>query len=237
MPNTPRPQRTKAEHNAMGVFSYKSSYFPSGIVAIMLAAGGWFVASKSSWQEYLTEERLALSGPSAPSSLTCGSDQDRGSIASTCFSEVSRTSRQESYRTAQYPEGVMAETDVFDPHGDTLSPESSQPIDIYDPSTWPVDPSVSAELSDIVPIDLYDPATWPVEINQGDDLAAVEPMDLYEPDTWPSNAAKRIESVSSAGEEVDVYDSATWPQTIGTAASGDAIVPIDPYDAHTWPKK
>lgn len=218
------PRDTTLKDSVMAVFRYKSFVGRAGIGALVLATGWWLMALHSSSQL-----------PSVEGVLLEGALQESSSAA--CVSEASQAGQLARDESRVDLEGNTASATVFDPADESSPSEDIRYIDIYDPSTWPVDPNDSVDLGDVVPIDLYDPSTWPIEISTDDEAVDVEQIDLYDPDTWPSAEKSEDQSASSPGEEIDVYDPATWPKTIGSAASGDAIVPIDPYDATTWPKK
>ena len=220
----------------MAGLNYKSISGRVGIGAIVLAAGGWLVALQSSWQIPSTDGTLPEDESRLPLAPACNELLDSAELDSVCLSSASQAGQLMPDHTAADHEGKPAQTDVLEPSDDSSPLESIRYIDIYDPSTWPVDPNDSVDLPDIVPIDLYDPSTWPVETGQDNVPAVVEPIDLYDPNTWPSNATRQTESAPSSVDGIDVYDPATWPQAIGSAASGDAIIPIDPYDATTWPE-
>ena len=220
----------------MAVFTYKSIIRRAGIGVIALATGWWLMAFYSSLQLPETKGVL-LSDRSLTSSATaCGAMQARTEDASACVSGASQAGQPPQGEFAEDLGGKPASAAAFDAMDDSPTSAKIRYIDIYDPSTWPVDPNSNVDLPEVVPIDLYDPSTWPIETNQDDQPVDVERIDLYDPDTWPSAKTGGSESVSSVGEEIDVYDPATWPQTIGSAATGEAVVPIDPYDATTWPK-
>jgi len=216
----------------------KNIYCRLGAFTVVLTAGSWLVTFESKWQESPTEQGLAFVGHQPSSSPMCGGVNNGLGAGPECVPRASKASRLEHGGAAQGPELQLNYADAVVPAGEKGSLESSQYIDIYDPSTWPADPYDTADLPKVVPIDLYDPQTWPVEINQEVDPAGFQSIDLYDSDTWPSNEVTQTQSMSSAGDGgFDVYDSSTWPQTIGSAASGDAIVPIDPYDTNTWPEQ
>ncbi len=220
----------------MAVFSHKSIIGRVGIGVIALATAWWLMALYSSLQLTSTQ-RVLLQDELLQSSATgCGGMQESIDGSSACTpvaSQVAQLARDES--TADFEDKTSSAT-TLGAVDDSSPSENIRYIDIYDPSTWPVDPNDRVDLPDVVPIDLYDPSTWLIEINQDDESVDVDRIDLYDPDTWPSAEASGAESASSAGAEIDVYDPATWPQTIGSAATGEAVVPIDPYDATTWPK-
>ena len=220
----------------MAVFSHKSIIGRVGIGVIALATAWWLMALYSSWQVPSTSGEQLQGDLLESSAAACGQMQDSIDGSSACVSRASQAAqlaRDES--TADFEDKTSNATTLG--AGDDSSPsENIRYIDIYDPSTWPVDPNDRVDLPDVVPIDLYDPSTWPIEINEDDESVDVDRIDLYDPDTWPSAEASGAESASSAGAEIDVYDPATWPQTLGSAATSEAVVPIDPYDATTWPK-
>lgn len=225
----------------MAVISDKSFVGRAGIGVMVLAAGWWLMALHSSSQlpsagGILPEDALQESSSAACDGIQ-GGIQEGIQGASACLPGASQAGQLARDESTGDTEGNTASAAGFDPADDASASGDIRYIDIYDPSTWPVDPNDSVDLGDVVPIDLYDPSTWPIEISTDDEPVDVEQIDLYDPDTWPSAEKSEAESASSAGGEVDVYDPATWPQTIGSAASGDAIVPIDPYDATTWPKE
>ena len=221
----------------MAVFSYKSFVGRAGIGALVLATGWWLMALHSSSQLPSVEGVLLEEALQESSSAACDGIQAGMQGAAACVSGASRAGQQARGESRGDLGGNAASATGFDPADDSPPSDDIRYIDIYDPSTWPVDPNDSVDLGDVVPIDLYDPSTWPIEISTDDEPVDVEQIDLYDPDTWPSAEKSEAQSASSAGGEIDVYDPATWPQTIGSAASGDAIVPIDPYDATTWPKE
>lgn len=222
----------------MIVASYKNIYCWLAAVTALLAAGWWLVALESSWQQPMAEQGLALTGLQPGSRRVCGRVNNDFDAGSQCVLETSKASRLERGGAAQGPEPLTNYADAVEPVGDKVSLQSSQYIDVYDPSTWPVDSNDSADLPDVVPIDLYDPQTWPGEINQEVDPAGFQSIDLYDSNTWPAAGAIQAEAVLSVGEEgFDVYDASTWPEAIGSAASGDSIIPIDPYDKNTWPEQ
>ena len=220
----------------MAVLSNHSIIGRVGIGVIALATGWWLMALYSSWQVPSTSGVQLQDDFLESSAAACGRMQERSDGTSACTpgaSQVGRLARDES---AGHLEGKTTSATAFEP-GEDLSPsENIRYIDVYDPSTWPVDPNDRVDLPDVVPIDLYDPSTWPIEINEVNEPVDVDRMDLYDPETWPSAETSGAESASFAGAEIDVYDAATWPQTIGSAATGEAVGPIDPYDATTWPK-
>ena len=220
----------------MAGLNYKSVFDRVGIGVIVLAAGGWLVALQSSWQIPSSDGTLLEDESRVPRAPACGELLDSADIDSVCVPGASQAGQLMPDHTVAVHKGQPAQADVLDLSDESSPLESIRYIDIYDPSTWPVDPNDSVDLPDIVPIDLYDPSTWPVETGQDDVPAVVEPIDLYDPNTWPSNAASQTESAPSSVDGINVYDPATWPHAIGSAASGDAIVPIDPYDATTWPE-
>ena len=184
---------------------------------MVLATGWWLMTLHSSSQVpsgegMLVEEALQESSSAACDGTQEGVQEDiKGTSA--CVSGASQAGQLARDESTGDLEGNTATATGFDPADDSLASE------------------------DIRYIDIYDPSTWPIEISTDDEPVDVEQIDLYDPDTWPSAEKGEAESASSGGEEIDVYDPATWPQTIGSAASGDAIVPIDPYDATTWPKE
>lgn len=221
----------------MAGLNYKSVSGWVGIGAIVLAAGGWLVALQSSWQIPSSDGTLPEDESRQPLASACDEPLGSADTDSVCVPGASQARELMPDHTAADHEGQLAQTDVLEPSDESSPLEGIRYIDIYDPSTWPVDPNDSVDLPDIVPIDLYDPSTWPVETEQDDVPAVVEPIDLYDPNTWPSNAASQTESAPSSVDSIDVYDPGTWPHAIGSAASGDLIVPIDPYDANTWPER
>ena len=221
----------------MAVFNYKSFVGRAGIGLIVLATGWWLMALHSSSQLPSAGGVLPEDALQEYSSAVCDGIQERIQDSSACLPGASQAGQLARDESAGDPGDNTASATGFDPADDSSASGDIRYIDIYDPSTWPVDPNDSVDLGEVVPIDLYDPSTWPIEISTDNEPVDVEQIDLYDPDTWPSAEKGEAESASSAGEVIDVYDPATWPQTIGSAAAGDAIVPIDPYDATTWPKK
>ena len=221
----------------MAVFRYKSFVGRAGIGALVLATGWWLMALHSSSQLPSVEGVLLEEALQESSSAACDGIQEGIQGAAACVSGASQAGQLARNESRGDLEGNTASATAFDPADESSPSKDIRYIDIYDPSTWPVDPNDSVDLGDVVPIDLYDPSTWPIETSTDGEPVDVEQIDLYDPDTWPSAEKSEAQSASSPGEEIDVYAPATWPKTIGSAASGDAIVPIDPYDATTWPKK
>ena len=78
-------------------------------------------------------------------------------------SQVAQLARNES--TADFEDKTSSAT-TLGAVDDSSPSENIRYIDIYDPSTWPVDHNDRVDLPDVVPIDLYDPSTWPSEIRQ-----------------------------------------------------------------------
>lgn len=220
----------------MAIFNYKSTTRRAGIGVIALATGWWLMAFYSSLQLPETTGVLQSDGSLASSVTACDGMKPPTEDTSACMSGASQDRQSPREESAEDLGGKTTSAATFDAAEDSSTSDNIRYIDIYDPSTWPIDPNDSVDLPDVVPIDLYDPSTWPIENNQDDQPADVDQIDLYDPNTWPSAETGGSESVSSVGEAIDVYDPATWPQTIGSAATGEAIVPIDPYDATTWPK-
>ena len=220
----------------MAVFSHKSIIGRVGIGVIALATGWWLLALYSSLQLPSTQRVLLQDELLQSSATACGGLQERSDDTSACTpgaSQAEQLARDES--TAGF-EGKTISAKTLGAGDDSSPSEDIRHIDIYDPSTWRVDPNDRVDLPDVVPIDVYDPSTWPIEINEDDESVDVDRIDLYDPDTWPSAQTSGAESATSVGAEIAVYDPATWPQAIGSAANGEAVVPIDPYDATTWPK-
>lgn len=220
----------------MPVLSSKKITRRTGICVIVLAAGWWLMALNSSWQLPPTQGVLTEDELLTASAIACGGMQEGIDGSSACVSRASQAAQLPRDEFAEDLGGKTTSVVAVNAGDDSSPSENIRYIDIYDPSTWPVDPNDRVDLPDVVPIDLYDPSTWPIEINEYDESVDVDRIDLYDPDTWPSAEARGAESASSAGAEIDVYDPATWPQTIGSAATGEAVVPIDPYDATTWRK-
>ena len=220
----------------MTIFNDKSTTRRAGIGVIALATGWWLMAFYSSLQLPETTGVLQIDGSLASPVTACGGMQPSTEDTSACVSGASQDGQPPRDKSAEGLGGKTTSAATFDAAEDSSPSDNIRYVDIYDPSTWPIDPNDSVDLPDVVPIDLYDPSTWPIENNQDDQPVDVQQIDLYDPDTWPSAETGGSGSVSSVSEEIDVYDPATWPQTIGSAATGEAIVPIDPYDATTWPK-
>ena len=131
--------------------------------------------------------------------MALGGIQEGIQGSSACLPGASQARQLARDESTGDTEGNTASGTGFDPADDASASGDIRYIDIYDPSTWPVDPNDSVDLGDVVPIDLYDPSTWPIEISTDDEPVDVEQIDLYDPDTWPSAEKSEAESASSAG--------------------------------------
>ena len=134
---------------------------------MVLAAGWWLMALHSTSQlpsagGILPEDAL---NPQRPTHGIQGGIQEGIQGASACLPGASQAGQLARDESTGDTEGNTASAAGFDPADDASASGDIRYIDIYDPSTWPVDPNDSVDLGDVVPIDLYDPSTWPIEIS------------------------------------------------------------------------